>query len=102
MLSDLRTQTLWGIPTQENRCIMLPSIAKGSGPKRGCPVALVVKTPPPSAGGVRDTGLIPGSRRSPGGRHRNPLQFPAYRIPWTEEAGGLPSIGLQRDRIEAT
>ena len=24
---------------------------------------------------VRDVGLIPGSRRSPGGRHGNPLQY---------------------------
>ena len=29
----------------------------------------------PSAGGVRDVGLIPGSERSPGGEHGNPLQY---------------------------
>ena len=35
-------------------------------------VALVVKNPPASAD-TRDTGSIPGSGRSPGGRHGNPL-----------------------------
>ena len=39
------------------------------------PVALVVKNPPASAGDVRDTGLIPGSGRFPGGGHGKPLQY---------------------------
>ena len=38
-------------------------------------VALVVKNPPASAGGTRDTGSIPGSGRSPGGQDGNPLQY---------------------------
>ena len=73
---------------------------------------------------VRDTGSIPGSRRSTGGKHVNTLQysmgFPggsdgkepacntgdplekgmaipssvlAWGIPWTEEPGGLESMG---------
>ena len=33
---------------------------------------LVVKNPPANAG---DSDLIPGSARSPGGRHGNPLQY---------------------------
>ena len=37
-------------------------------------VALVVKNTPADAGDVRDTGLIPGSGRSPEGGHGNPLQ----------------------------
>ena len=37
-------------------------------------VALVVKNPPANAGDVRDAGSIPGSGRSPGGEHGNPLQ----------------------------
>ena len=41
---------------------------------RGFPGALVVKSPPATAGDVRDSGLIPGSGRSPGGGHGNPLQ----------------------------
>ena len=36
-------------------------------------VALVVKNLPASAGDVRVSGLIPGSGRSPGGGHGNPL-----------------------------
>ena len=35
--------------------------------------ALVVKNRPANAGDVGDTCLIPGSRRSPGGRHGDPL-----------------------------
>ena len=38
-------------------------------------VALVVKNLSASAGNVRDSGSIPGSRRSPGGVHGNPLQY---------------------------
>ena len=38
-------------------------------------VALVVKKPSANAGDVRDTGWIPGSGRSPGGGHGNPLQY---------------------------
>ena len=37
-------------------------------------VALVVKNLPASAGDVRNTGLIPGLGRSPGGSRGNPLQ----------------------------
>ena len=36
----------------------------------------------------------------PRGGHGNPLL--AWRIPWTEELGGLEFIGLQRDTTEAT
>ena len=35
-------------------------------------MVLVVKNPPANAGDVRRLGSIPGSRRSPGGRHGNP------------------------------
>ena len=38
-------------------------------------VALVVKNLPANAGDVRDTGLIPGSGRSPGRGQGNPLQY---------------------------
>ena len=36
-------------------------------------MALVVKNPPANAADVRDTDSIPGSERSPGGGHDNPL-----------------------------
>ena len=68
----------------------------------GCPwssqVALVVKNTPVNIGGIRDIGSIPGSGRSPGEGHGNPLHMLAWRIPWTEEPGGLQSMGLQRVR----
>ena len=42
---------------------------------RASQVVLVVKNPPVSVGDIRDAGLIPGSGRSPGGGHGNPLQY---------------------------
>ena len=44
-------------------------------------MALVVKNPPASAEAVGDPGLIPGSGRSPGGGHGNPLQFSCLKNP---------------------
>ena len=35
----------------------------------------MVKNPPASAEDVRDKGSIPGSGKSPGGGHGNPLQY---------------------------
>ena len=51
--------------------------------------------------GTEDTGVavsIPGSRRSPGGRKGNPLQWDSWGIPWTEELGRLQTMRLQRVR----
>ena len=44
-------------------------------------VALVVKNPPANEGDVRDVGSIPGSGRSPGGGHGNPLQYSCLKNP---------------------
>ena len=44
-------------------------------------VALVVKNPPATAGDIRDAGSIPGSDRSPGGGHGNPLQYSCLENP---------------------
>ena len=41
---------------------------------QGFPEALVVKNTPANAGDIIDAGSIPGSGRSPGGRHGNPPQ----------------------------
>ena len=38
-------------------------------------MVLVVKSLPANAGDIRDTGSIPGSGRSSGGVHGNPLQY---------------------------
>ena len=53
----------------------------------GSMVAQTVKT----ACNVGDSGSICGSGRSPGEGNGNPLPIPAWRIPWTEEPGGLYS-----------
>ena len=44
-------------------------------------VVLVVKNLPANAGDLREAGLIPGSGRSPGGRHNNPLQCSCLENP---------------------
>ena len=48
----------------------------------------MVKNLPINAG---DLCSIPWLGRSPGGGHGNPLSILAWRIPWTEEPGGLQS-----------
>ena len=53
----------------------------------------MVKNPPGSAGDVRDVGSIPGLGRSPAGGHATHSSILAWRIPWTEEPGGLQSMG---------
>ena len=59
-------------------------------------MALGVKNMPISAGDVRDLGSIPGLGRSPARGHGNPLQYLAWRIPWTEESGRLQSMESHR------
>ena len=44
-------------------------------------VALVVKNPHVNAGDVRDSGSTPGSGRSSGGGHGNPLQYSCLEDP---------------------
>ena len=46
-----------------------------------------------------DLGLIPGLGRSPPGRHGNPLHFLAWRIPWTEEPGGVHGVAKSQTRL---
>ena len=44
-------------------------------------MALLVKKPPANAGDITDTGSIPGSERSPGGGHDNPVQYSCLENP---------------------
>ena len=54
-----------------------------------------------NVGAAGDVGSIPGSGRSLGGGHSNPLSWIlACTIPWTEEPGGLQSQDL--DMTKAT
>ena len=49
-------------------------------------VVLIVKNPSASAGDKRDSGLIPGSGRSPGGGNGYPLQYSCLENPMDREA----------------
>ena len=51
---------------------------------------------PGNAGDVRDTGLIPGSGRSLEEGIATHSTILAWEIHWTEELGGLWSMGSQR------
>ena len=51
---------------------------------------------------VQETGLIPVSGRSSGEGNGNPLSILAWRILWTEEPGGLQSMGWQTVRHDWT
>ena len=53
------------------------------------------KNPPANAGDIKDTGLVPGSGRSPEKAMATHSSIHAWRIPWTEEPGRLQSTGLQ-------
>ena len=58
-------------------------------------MALEVKNPSANAEDMRDTGLIPGLGRAPGGGNGNPLQY-CLENPVDREPGGLWSMGSQR------
>ena len=60
---------------------------------KGFPGGASGKELPANAEDTGVVGSIPGSGRSPGAGRGNPLQC---SCPWTEEPGGLQSIGLQR------
>jgi len=45
------------------------------------PGGTVEINPPANAGDARDTGLIPGSKRSPGGGNGNSLQYSCLENP---------------------
>ena len=49
-----------------------------------------------SAYNAGDLGLIPGLGRSLGEGNATHSRILAWRIPWTEEPGGLQSVGSQR------
>ena len=60
--------------------------------KLGFPGGSVGKETARKAGDAGDAGLILGSGRSPGEGHGNPTFLPR-KSPWTEELGGLQSMG---------
>ena len=52
-------------------------------------MVVVVKNLPGNAIVLRDVSSTSGLGRSPGEENGNPLQYSAWKIPWTEEPGGL-------------
>ena len=63
---------------------------------------LVVKNPPANAGDIRDMSSIPGSGRSPGGGHGNPLQYSCLENPMDKRslAGYGPNSQKESDTTE--
>ena len=59
---------------------------------KGFPGGSTVKNLPANA---RDSSLFPGLGKSLGEGNGNPLHILAWEIPWTEEPGGLQSVGSQ-------
>ena len=67
----------------------------------GFPWWLGGKQPTCNTGDTEDEGSVPRSGRSPGEGNGNPFQYLAGKIPWTEEPGGLQSMGLRRVRHDS-
>ena len=65
-------------------------------------VVLMVKNPPANAGDLRDMGSIPGSGRSPGGGHGNPLKYSSLENPMDRGAWQARPIGSQRVRHDSS
>ena len=62
----------------------------------------MVKNPSANAGDIKDMGLIPGSGRSPGGGHGNPLQYSCLENPHVQRslAGYSPNGCKESDTTE--
>ena len=67
-----------------------------NGNKGVSQVVLVVKNLPTSAGDIRDMSSIPGLEAPLEEGMAAHSSILAWRIPWTEEPGGLQFIGWQR------
>ena len=59
-------------------------------------MVLVLKNLQANAGDVRDLGSIPGLGKPLEEGMATHSRILAWRIPWTEEPGGLQSMGSQR------
>ena len=63
----------------------------------------MVKNLSANAGDAGDSSSILESGISPGGGNATHYSVPAWRIPWTQDPGGLQSLGSQSlDRTEVT
>ena len=57
---------------------------------------MMLKNLPANAGDLRDAGSIPGSEDPREEGKTTHSDILAWRVPWTEEPGGLWSMGSQR------
>ena len=70
-------------------------------------MVLVVKNLPANAGGIRDVSSVPGSGRSPGGGHGNPLQYSCLESPldrgaWRAAVRGVDSARMHTVSVPLT
>ena len=77
------------------------TLLPGSKLKGTSLLVLVIKNLPANTGGIRNLGSIPGSGRSPGGGHGNPLQYfclenPMNRGAWQVIVHGVAKSWTQR------
>ena len=63
-------------------------------------MTLVVMNPPANTGGIRDTGSVPGSERSPGGEHGNPLQYSCLENRMDRGAQQATAHGVAQSRAQ--
>ena len=63
-------------------------------------MVLVIKNPPATAGDARDTGSIPGSGRSPGGGHGNPVKYSCLENPIDKGVWWVTVHGITKSRTQ--
>ena len=65
---------------------------------KGFPSGVSAEVPSANKGDERDAGLIPGSGRSPGGGHGNPLQYSCLENPMDRGAWQVTVHGVRRSQ----
>ena len=71
-----------------------------SGELHSPQMVLVVKHPPANSGDIRDTGLISGLGRSPGGGNGNPLQSSCLENPMNRGAWWAAVRGVTKSHVQ--
>ena len=88
-VSRMRRSALWELLDLDLLCFYLNR-------RSGFPGGLAVKNLSDNTGDARDTGSMPGSGRSLEKETATHSSILAWEMPWTEEPGGLQSMGSQR------
>ena len=79
--SEISLSYLWKL--KDYATLIFPAYVQSHSTSQG---ALVAKNPTANAGDTRDSGLIPGSERSPVGGLNNPFQYSRVENPMDREA----------------